>query len=397
MIGAALLMASALALPPAPTPRNAHPMVLVGGFTVWGRNELLGFNYWGGTRDIQEDLRARGHAVLTAAPGPFASNWDRACEVFAMLRGGQVDYGKAHASAHGHARLGRTYAAQLPEWGNGVVRVHLVGHSMGGQTARVLAQLLTQGDERERRNTAPEDLSPLFQGGHPWVASVTSLATPHEGTTLTWQREGLVGPVQKLLALAASLQKPGRGRLYDAKLDHWGLKKTPGEAPSTYLQRIFASPLWKGTRDFSAHDLSPEGAAELNGWVKAQESVFYFSWSTEKTEPDATGCQRPAPHMTPLWRSGSRFMGRTHASPGHSSLDGTWFRNDGVVNTRSMTGSPQDRIHLFEGAPRRGEWNHMGLLKGWDHSEILGIGPEHRDEVLPFYRRWAEFLAGLED
>jgi triacylglycerol lipase len=397
MVIPSLLLAAGLAAQtPAPA-RNAHPLVLVGGFTVWGREEGLGFRYWGGTRDIQEDLKAQGHTVVTAAPSPFASNWDRACEVFAMLRGGPVDYGQAHAAAHGHARMGRTYPALVPGWGSSALKVHLVGHSMGGQTARLLAQLLGQGDEAERKATPAGSLSPLFQGGHAWVASVTTLATPHEGTTLTWKREGLVGPAQKLFALGASLHKPGHEPVYDAKLDQWGLTRQKGESSRAFLRRVSASPLWNGTRDFSVHELSPEGAREFNGWVRAQPEVYYFSWSTEKTRPDTKGHQVPSLRMTPLWYLGSRFMGRTIAVPNHEALDGTWFRNDGVVNTRSMAGPRCDEIHSFDGTARRGQWNHMGVLSGWDHSEIIGIGPEHGEEVLPFYRRWAAFLAGLQD
>jgi triacylglycerol lipase len=68
-----------------------------------------------------------------------------------------------------------------------------------------------------------------------------------------------------------------------------------------------------------------------------------------------------------------------------------------VVNTRSMAGPTGELIAPFEGAPRKGQWNFMGILEGWDHSEIIGIGPEHGDEVLPFYRRWAAFLSTLEE
>lgn len=396
MFLAALLLASPLPTDPPLKPRNTHPIVLVGGFTVWGREEVLGFKYWGGSRDIQEDLRAQGHSVFTAAPGPFASNWDRACEVFAMLRGGQVDYGKVHAVTHGHARLGRTYAALMPGWGGSTPKVHLIGHSMGGQTIRVLAQLLAQGDETERSATPASELSPLFQGSHAWVSSVTTLATPHEGTTLTWRREGLVGPAQKLFALGASLRKD-RAALYDVKLDQWGLTKRDGESPASFLRRVCGSHLWQGPKDFSAFELSPEGARKLNTWVKAQPEIYYFSWSTGKTQPDAKGHQVPSPRMTPLWYFSSRFMGRTASAPGHAALDGTWFRNDGVVNTRSMTGPSTDLIRFFDGTPHRGEWNHMGVMEGWDHTEIIGLGPEHSDELLPFYRKWAGFLASLED
>jgi len=82
---------------------------------------------------------------------------------------------------------------------------------------------------------------------------------------------------------------------------------------------------------------------------------------------------------------------------GQAALDSSWWPNDGVVNTRSMAGPSTDAILSFDGTPKKGVWNHMGTLEGWDHSEIIGIGPEHGDEVLAFYRRWAAFLGGLED
>ena len=156
--------------PPPPPPRLNHaPIVLVGGFTVWGRDEAFGLKYWGGPgRDVQEDLKALGFETVTASPGPFSSNWDRAAELYALLKGGRVDYGRAHAERYGHARFGRTFPGLLPALGGpDQPKAHLVGHSMGGQTIRVLAQLLAEGDEAERRATPPGELSSLFQGGHP--------------------------------------------------------------------------------------------------------------------------------------------------------------------------------------------------------------------------------------
>ena len=51
----------------------------------------------GGVHDIQEDLKRNGYTVHTAAVGPVSSNWDRACELYAQINGGTVDYGAAHA------------------------------------------------------------------------------------------------------------------------------------------------------------------------------------------------------------------------------------------------------------------------------------------------------------
>lgn len=359
------------------------PIVLVGGFTVWGREEAFGIKYWGGPgRDIQDDLRAKGHPTVTAAPGPFSSNWDRAAEVYAQLRGGTVDYGRAHAERFGHARFGRAYPGLLPDWEQGA---HFIGHSMGGQTIRVLAHLLAEGSEEERLATPEGELSPLFRGGHPGVKSLTTLATPHLGTTLTRKREALEGVAQRILALAGGLTSS----VYDLKLDQWGLQRFPPESWKAYRDRILATPLWTGTADFSARELSPEGARDLNAWVRLPAEVPAFSWSTAKTEPGPGGFHVPAPHMNLLWRSGARYIGK---APGAGP---DWFRSDGVVNTVSMAGPGGDPVEPYGGTPRPGVWSHMGILEGWDHSEILGMGPEHGDEVLPFYRAWAGFLDGI--
>lgn len=394
------LIAGSLTQPQADPPRRNHaPIALLGGFTVWGREEAFGFRYWGGPgRDIQEHLKSRGFDTVTIAVGPFASNWDRACEAYAILKGGRVDYGKAHAERHDHARFGRSYPGLLPAWGEQGSRLHIVAHSQGGQTARTLVQLLTQGDESERRRTPIEELSPLFLGGHDWVLSVTTLATPHDGTSLALKHQGLVGPIQKLLALVTSLAPRGHRPVYDFKLDPWGIQRGSTESASAHAKKVFDCSLWRGTKDFCAWDLSPDGAEELNAWVKAQPNTYYFSWSLAKTRADPHGHQVPSSRMTPLWTQGSRFMGRTtRLEEGKVTVDETWFQNDGVVNTRSMAGPATDTIQPFDGDPRKGLWNHMGVLEGWDHSEILGIGPEHGGEVLDFYRRWAAFLGSLEE
>ena len=53
---------------------NDYPLVLVHGFIGGGRDELLGFKYWGGCGDVQETLNQHGYRVDTGAVGPFSSN-----------------------------------------------------------------------------------------------------------------------------------------------------------------------------------------------------------------------------------------------------------------------------------------------------------------------------------
>lgn len=242
-----------------PGPRlNRAPIVLVGGFTVWGRDEVFGLKYWGGPgRDVQEDLKAQGFETVTAAPGPFSSNWDRAAEVYALLKGGRVDYGKAHAARCGHARFGRTCPGLLPALGTPEQpRAHLVGHSMGGQTIRVLAHLLAEGDEEERR-ASPGDLSPLFQGGRDWALSLTSIATPHDGSSLTRKREGVLGTARRLLALQSGLY--GASAVYDLKLDPWGLQRAAGEKVGGLPQPHPGQPPLAGHRGLQRRRPRPGG------------------------------------------------------------------------------------------------------------------------------------------
>lgn len=129
--------------------QNSYPIVLVHGFAGFGRNGFHGLlKYWGGLHDVQQDLDNLGFPTLTAAIGPFSSNWDRTCELFAQIKGRRVDYGEARSRMFGHARFGRTFPGLFPQWGEvnpltgSINKVHLISHSMGGQTTRQLAQLL---------------------------------------------------------------------------------------------------------------------------------------------------------------------------------------------------------------------------------------------------------------
>lgn len=70
------------------------------------RPELLG-----GFSSLRDILNDAGYEVYTPSIGPVASNWDRACELYAYLVGGTVDYGAYHSATNGHARYGRTFPA----------------------------------------------------------------------------------------------------------------------------------------------------------------------------------------------------------------------------------------------------------------------------------------------
>ena len=361
---------------------NDYPIVLVHGFTGWGRDELLGYKYWGGLDDMERNFNNHGYETYTATVGPVSSNWDRACELYAYILGGTVDYGQAHADLHGHDRFGRTFDGLYPEWGSldadGQIRkIHLLAHSQGGQTSRVLAHLLKQGAPEEMA-VSGSDTSSLFYGGKSWVRGVMTLATPHDGTTLASNIYELVPFAQDLIAGFVALAGiSSQSFVYDFKLDHFGLRRNAGESLSSYSHRVFNSALFTNAKDISAWDLSPEGAEELNQRFSAQSDIYYFSWATETTYPGwITGYEYPEVLTLPLFYASAILMGN-YTQSGPVPIDSSWFKNDGIVNTVSMDGPTNgsgDRIVNYNGNPQPGKWNYMGVLWSWDHADVIGHG-----------------------
>lgn len=118
-----------------------YPIVLAHGF--FGFDELAGLDqvpYW---YDVPEYLEALGHTVCVSEVDPFNDSTDRGMQL--------LEEARACADQTGHAR------------------VNIIGHSQGGLDARVAAHL-----DPER------------------VASVTTVATPHQGTPIADIAVGLV-------------------------------------------------------------------------------------------------------------------------------------------------------------------------------------------------------------
>lgn len=394
-----LMMFSVLCTLPASaqaeTPRNnQYPIVLVHG--MMGNDKMMGDPYWGGLYEIEKDLNGRGYTTYVASVGPFASNWDRACELYAEIKGGTVDYGKAHSEREGHARYGRTYPGLYPSWGDmnqdtgRVNKIHLIGHSMGGQTLRVLAQLLENGSAEEQAAVAAGELNPLFVGGKNWISGAISISTPHNGSTL---KNDILRWFIEISAATAGGDLPG----YDFGLDQWGLKRQPGECLAVYADRVAKSQIWTTSHDLCEWDLKPEGAQELNTWVKAQPDIYYFSVATSCTYRSlVTGHQLPRPRMfAALWKAATQMGQTTAAAP--VVIDETWWENDGAANTLSMKGpflASSDQIVNYSGTPQIGKWNYLGKAEATDHFAVIGhFGYDVRTQ----FRDYAALLGSLNN
>ena len=160
--------------------------VFVHGFAGWGEYDATNkaLPYWGNTSgDLMKYLSARGFDCHAASVSPTASAWDRACDLYAQLTGTRTDYGEAHSKACGHPRYGKSYTLRplIKEW-SAENKINLFGHSFGGATVRMLAELMANGSEAERN--AGGKVSELFKGGKAdWIYSIVTLAAPHNGTS----------------------------------------------------------------------------------------------------------------------------------------------------------------------------------------------------------------------
>jgi triacylglycerol lipase len=302
----------------------------------------------------------------------------------------------------GHDRYGRTYPGLYPEWGEvdpatGKVRkVHIIGHSLGGPTGRALIQLLEQGAPVPGQGDHP-----LFRGGKSWVCSLTTISSPHDGTTLAYRYDWNQSLIKPAFTFLISISSSSPDLYYDFKLDQWGLCRSPGEDFSSYRDRVVHSDIWVRSKDTAYWDGCPEGAMELNGWVRAQPSVYYFSWATEATYLDPlSGTQVPEIGVPGHMASIARFIGSySREDETDLPIDSSWWQNDGIVNTNSMDGptlGSTDRIQQFSGIPVAGQWNYMGLLESVDHLDIIGI-PTADNDLKRWYLSLADLLASLPE
>lgn len=384
------------------TPENGndYPIILVHGLGGWGEGEMFDIKYWGGEHDTEAFLNDNEHETYAATVSPVASNWDRAVELYHYIYGGEVDYGAAHAEEHGHDRYGRTYPGIYSEWDN-ENKIHLVGHSMGGQTIRTMTELVKNGSAEEieyYENNPDEGISPLFEGGKDWVHSITSVATPHNGSTFADEDE-LVPFIKEMVIHFASAAGVSQDHLvYDFKMDHWGLKRKDDERFSTYMDRVMNSSIW-GSDDISAYDLSTKGADELNQWVDLQSDIYYFSYTGNATYRAPSGKYQPLVSMNPFMWGSSVHIGSYTREDSEPIIDESWWPNDGLVNVNSSKfPAEQENKSYDDNNVEKGVWNFHDEQYGWDHLDFIGLSLEHGvglREINDMYLDMAEQLHDL--
>ncbi len=333
--------------------------------------------YWGGSSgDVVAEWSDQGLAAYAASVSPQGSAWDRACELYAQIVGVRTDYGKRHSEENRHARYGRDFTgdALIPTWDENTELV-LIGHSFGGATIRLFAELLAHGSEEERVATEEDELSPLFAGGmSERVFAIVTLAAPTNGTTA-----------------------------YEISGDpNFDAKRVKVSLRHKFLDRV----LKRGTRikvddraanDWANYDMRIDNAKVLNERIPMLDHVYYLSVACDATKAGEGGVRvADTTVIDPLFVKNATVMGcYGGVTSGGFEMGDDWHANDGLVNTlsaRAPFGAPSkplDRNNM-----ERGVWNVMSDLRA-DHGFFSGDYVKKCDPH-PFFRDLKELLEGLE-
>lgn len=379
-----------------------YPFVFVHGMFGWGENE--GVNriapYWGGTTGSLVDyLRDINCDCYAASVGPLSGAWDQACELYAQLMGTVVDYGEVHSKRYGHKRYGRRYNLPMIENWSAENKIHLVGHSFGGNAVRMLAHLLTYGAPKEVEASG-DDVSPLFKGGNEaLVYSVTTICSPLNGTSAyeTADRIKLVHPLRHLAYFYAGVlgRSAMNGRLVDFHLEQFDLTHVSGRSDAESLRSVLEK--MKTTKDSIEYDMSPEGALRMNENIEISPNIYYFSYPFNSVRSFGKNQVRvPVDWRMPLlFVTSSMMIANAHFHNTHSVSQHD-YENDGLVNVKSQL-HPNDEPgtdFVDIESVKKGVWNVMPVTNA-DHGMAVGLLAD-REQLRSFYIKFIENIRLLE-
>lgn len=369
----------------------SYPIIFVHGMFGWGQNEGVNKKapYWGATcGSIIDYLSDKGTECYAASVGPMSSAWDQACELYAQLTGTRVDYGEVHSKRFGHKRFGRTYDKPLFENWSSEKKIHLIGHSFGGNSSRMLAHLLANGAPEEVE--AGNDVSPLFLGGKEnLLCSVTAICSPLDGTKAydSVEKHHLISPLKFLAYNYAGVfgRLPIGHKFADFHLEQFGLTDSPDKQnDESYVEAIKKM---LATNDCIAYDMYASGSKELNQKIHILPSVYYFSYPFNAV--DKTGNKVVNTDFILMKATASLMI--YDSKKGGNPMMG----NDGLVDVESAMYPSTEPFKDFDRNDiRSGMWNVMPVSIG-DHGTPIGLFAD-KNETFSFYDKHIILLSDIE-
>lgn len=278
------------------------PIVVISG--IFGpTNSSWCEMYWGEAMK----LGTKASPVLALPVASLGSAHDRACEMFAQLRGCKVDYGKAHSEKFGHDQFGTDYTGQamFPEW-SAERPIHLVGHSFGGNTVRAFIYLVAIDFFNVGTSAA-------------WVRSTTTLCSPLHGSLLTYKMGHKESHCTKMPVRFFSVvnfvglgmhayelvcRKTGLDQYLDIGMRHWGLERAGWK--QFFKSVAHGCTTAAQARDNASQDLTIQDALE---WLDRLGSLPKSAGS-QHFEFNFVANTRDLLHVNPiarLWRRDGRI------------------------------------------------------------------------------------------
>ena len=386
--------------------QNNYPVVICHGLMGWGEQDLIDKKYphFGLTheKDLCKHLREQGIEVHRPSLGPVNSGWDRACVLWAYLFGGRVDYGKVHSEKYGHARFGREYPGVMKDLGQDGPhkKINLFGHSFGGPTVKEICALFVYGSEEERNGTDPEDLSPLFAGGHGGlVHTVTTLSGVNNGTTFM---------TYYMLVLNSVFATTPVMKYYNFMTQQWGVMPEVEEITGWKLQGPLShhdsiKAYKKNKRlDSVAYEMTVDVVQnDVNPHQLPLPDIYYFAQRADGTVDDGKGGRKPSyDDMCGLcWSAGwltAKFHPKKLAKYGVFD-DPNWKRCDGFVNIPGQSGpfNAHSEEADYDTDFKPGIWYNMPIERG-DHV-IWNGWRKTKDEYFAMYDRMIDICRRLPD